>query len=208
MNNDIGLSLSALAKVLRRAKSGLHKLAKAGKIPRLANGRFDLAAVQRALEGNLEPSRARRSPSEQSGEQVNGRTTGAISGSADAEQAVSLIQQVLERENAYKGTIDFNAARTAETIVKTYSRWLDNEERSRRLVDADTMKDTVSVLAREDRDRWTNWPSQIGPLLAFEIGSDPVKTIIELEKHVRQNLADMAGEQMVRAAVEAKIEAL
>lgn len=211
--NDAGLSLSALAKILRRAKSGLHKLAKAGKIPQLSNGRYDLAAVQRALESNLEPSRAKRSQGERNpagpGEQVNGRTPRpTISAPADAEQAVSVIREVLEREGAFKGIVDFNAARTAELILKSYGRWLDNEERTKGLIDAKAACEWVSDWAREVRDAWLNWPSRIGALLADDIGSDSVKTMIALEKHVREHLSELADPDEMRNRIENKIEAL
>ncbi len=208
--NDAGLSLSALAKVLRRAKSGLHKLSKAGKIPQLPNGRYDLAAVQRALESNLEPSRAKRFHGEQNpavpGEQVNERTRGTISAPADAQQAVSLIREVLEKENAFKGTVDFNAARTAELILKSYGRWLDNEERTKRLVCAETIKEMSFQFAREYRDALLNWPGQIGAMLAHEIGSDPVRTMIALEKYIRQHLTEISTEGQIRARAEEIIE--
>ncbi len=49
------LSLRALARLLDRAPSGIHKLATQGKIPRNADGTFDLAPVMVALNENLSP---------------------------------------------------------------------------------------------------------------------------------------------------------
>lgn len=46
------LSLRALARLLDRAPSGIHKLAAQGKIPRNADGTFDLAPVMVALNEN------------------------------------------------------------------------------------------------------------------------------------------------------------
>ncbi|MGD0076721.1 MAG: hypothetical protein ABSD31_20695 [Candidatus Binataceae bacterium] len=51
------LSLRELARRLERAPSGLHKLAVRGKIPRNADGSFDLAPVMVALKENLSPLR-------------------------------------------------------------------------------------------------------------------------------------------------------
>ncbi|MCP1851231.1 MULTISPECIES: hypothetical protein [unclassified Bradyrhizobium] len=205
--NDAGLSLSALAKVLRRAKSGLHKLAKTGKIPQLPNGRYDLAAVQRALDGNLEPSRAKRSQGEQNsvdpGEQVN---SSALRSKKEAKQAVTMIQEVLETEGAYHGKIDFNAARTAELILKARARYIEIEHQAKRLVDANVVKESAFGFAREYRDALMNWPSQIGAMLAHEIGSDPVVTMIALEKYVRQHLTEISTAAEVRAKVEEAIE--
>lgn len=204
--NDAGLSLSALAKILSRAKSGLHKLAKAGKIPQLPNGRYDLAAVQRALDSNLEPSRAKRSLGEQidlDGEQVN---TSPPRTKQEARQAVTMIQEVLESEGAYHGKVDFNAARTAELILKARARWIEMEQQAKRLVCAKTVKEMSFKFAREYRDALMNWPSQIGAMLAHEIGSDPVLTMIALEKYVRQHLTEIATEAQMRAAAEDVLE--
>ena len=52
-----GVSLSELARQLGRAKSGLHKLAKAKQIPQLDDGSFDVDAVRSALDSNLDPAR-------------------------------------------------------------------------------------------------------------------------------------------------------
>lgn len=51
------LSLRELARLLGRAPSGVHKLAAQGKIPRNADGSFDLAPVMVALKENLSPLR-------------------------------------------------------------------------------------------------------------------------------------------------------
>ena len=53
-----GIGLSELARRLGRAKSGLHKLASLGQIPRNTDGSFDQVAVEKAL-GNLDPARRR-----------------------------------------------------------------------------------------------------------------------------------------------------
>ncbi|WP_336488413.1 hypothetical protein [Methylobacterium nigriterrae] len=52
-----GLSLSELARHLGRAKSGPHKLAAKGQIPKRADGKFDLEAVRTALAANTDPAR-------------------------------------------------------------------------------------------------------------------------------------------------------
>lgn len=51
------LSLSELARRLGRAKSGLHKLAAAGQIPKGADGKYDEAEVRAALAANTDPAR-------------------------------------------------------------------------------------------------------------------------------------------------------
>lgn len=207
-----GYSLSALAKVLGRAKSGLHKLAKSKQIPQQLNGKFNLAAVQAALASNLEPGRAKRvhrNEGERSpGEQVNKVTDKAVTTPEDAAEVVSLIKSILQDEGVAAGVIDFNAARTAELIVKTRRRWIESEEKAKRLVDADAMREEAWKWGRENRDAWMNWPSRIGPMIASELGIDPVRTIIALENYVRGHLSEMADENQIRARMEDRIKAL
>lgn len=189
--NSEPLSLNALAKVLGRAKSGLHRLARNGQIPRLPDGKFDLAAVQKALAANIDPSRARhKGPCERSAcEHVNKKPK-PVKTLDDAAEAVSLIRRVLEEEGVASGTIDYQAARTADLILKARERALKMEIESGRLVEADVVRNAVFDLARQDRDSWQNWPSQIGPLLASELGADIAKTITVLEDFVRRHLGE------------------
>jgi hypothetical protein len=88
------------------------------------------------------------------------------------------------------GLIDFNATRTAELILKSRERWLRYEVDSGRLVDKATVEKQVFAFARQNRDALMNWPSQIGPLLAAELGVEQVKLVILLENYVRRFLEE------------------
>jgi hypothetical protein len=46
--------------------------------------------------------------------------------------------------------------------------------KSGRLVDAEAAKKAVFDLSCQDRDSWANWPSRVTPLIAAELGVDPV----------------------------------
>lgn len=200
MNGIDDYSLSAIAKILGRAKSGLHKLSQRGQIPKQTNGRYNLRAVQEALKANIEPSRAKRvrAPGEHpKGERVNTRVNKRaakpVKTPEEAAEAISLIRGILEAEGAAAGVIDFQAARTAELILKTRERALRMDVESGRLCDVQTLHDCVFKFARTQRDMIQNWPSQVGAIIAGELGlADIPMTIITLEKYIRQLLIDIA----------------
>lgn len=196
-------SLSALAKVLGRAKSGLHKLAKSGQIPMLSNGRYNLASVQAALASNVDPGRQRgvhrkskargeRAAGEQSGDQVNTASVRPVSTPDEAREAISMVRRILDEEGVKAGMVDFNATRTADLILKARERAIRIEVAQGRLVDADAVRKTVFNLSREDRDSWTNWPARIAPIMAAQFGLDQMALTIYLEEAVRQHLTERA----------------
>ena len=165
------LSLSALAVRLGRAKSGLHKLAGKGQIPRLASGKYDPEAVAAALKSNLDP--ARRAPVHRSPEQVNSgeRVNGGerppdVTTVAEARDAVALIARTLREEgHAAVDEVDYNAARTAETILKARMRQLQIEEQSGRLIDADRAERGWADAMVKVRARLLAVPSDVAQLL-------------------------------------------
>lgn len=59
-NPASAVSLSALAKILNRSKSGLWWLEKTGHIKRNALGKFDIAEVQRAIAETVDQTMAHR----------------------------------------------------------------------------------------------------------------------------------------------------
>ena len=189
-------SLSALAKGLGRAKSGLHKLAKNGQIPKLANGRFDLAAVQKALAANIDPGRRRvhlTAKPEQPSRQQEPLAVDPIETLEAAAEAVSLIKTILAEEGVPSGAVDYNAARTAELILKARERHLKMQQQSGELVDAATIRDEIFKLSRQNRDSWSNWPSRAAPLIAAELGVPLVTLAVILEKHVRLHQVELGN---------------
>lgn len=194
-------SLTAIAKILGRAKSGLHKLAKSGQITALPNGRYDLATVQRALSVNIDPARRRgvhlasgEQRGERSSEQVNASPPRPVSTPEDAAEAITLIRRILEEEGATVGKVDYQAARTAEMILKSRERALRLEVESGKLVDGTTITKKMFEFSRRNRDAWSNWPSQIAPLLASDLGVDQVRLVVLLENYVRRHLTEMADQ--------------
>jgi phosphoribosyl-dephospho-CoA transferase len=67
-----------------------------------------------------------------------------------------LIRGILESEGAAAGVVDFQAARTAELILKTRERALRMEVDQGRLCDVDAVYRGVSTLSRNQRDTLQN----------------------------------------------------
>lgn len=75
-------------------------------------------------------------------------------------------------------------------------RKLEHEIRSGRLVDRERVEAQVFTASREDRDAWLNWPSRIAPLIAASLHVDAVALAVELERHVREHLAERSDPRL------------
>ena len=142
-----GISLSELGRRLGRGKSGLHKLAAKGSIPRREDGKFDLDAVRSAIAANTEPSRQAKpfTPVHGSGNSERtvplGEAACAVVSQAtvEAHLATTRVREILLAEGIDVGDqpLSFNDARTAETIVKVWQRDQLHAEAKGRLIDAE-----------------------------------------------------------------------
>jgi len=145
------VSLSELARRLGRAKSGLHKLAANGQIPKGEDGKFDEAAVREALAANTDPVRQPEAftgvHAPENGENAeNGGRPAALAAATtqatvEAHLATTRLREILSAEGvviADGEPLTFNHARTAEKIVQTWQRDQAHAEARGRLIDAET----------------------------------------------------------------------
>ncbi len=86
----------------------------------------------------------------------------------------------------------FSRARAVKETYAAQLMRLQYQLRSGQLVDAEKVRAGVETFARQDRDRLMNWPAQNGPIMAAELGVDPVKLTVMLEKYVRKHLEECA----------------
>jgi hypothetical protein len=201
------LSLRQLGRLLKRDPSGLGRALKKLGVSTTSDGKFDKDEVLIALGPKISAA-----PVDGVDNQRESTPRGLhpprskVTTIEDAKLAVTLVKQVLREEGSVASVVDLEAARTAETILKARERWLKIEATSGRLVDREAVEREIFALARADRDRLMNWPSQIGPLLANELGvADIPKVIIGLEKYVRQHLKECSEnvfEQSTKAGLE------
>lgn len=142
-------------------RSGLCRQIKAGSV-RSHDGLVRLSEVIADRGANIEEPRGKR--------------TTAVARTADA---------------TIGATTALGTAKTNKEVMLGNLRALEYEQKAGRLVDRATVERRVFELARASRDGWANWPSQAGPLIAHELGvGDIAKTIIVLEKYVREHLLE------------------
>lgn len=143
------LSLSELARRLGRAKSGLHKLAAAGQIPKGDDGKYDEAEVRAALVANTDPARQRGVFTSVHGAENGERTpasdptlaAAAAQATVEAHLATTRIREILAAEGVVIDDgegLTFNHARTADKIVQAWERDRAHAEAAGRMIDAAT----------------------------------------------------------------------
>jgi hypothetical protein len=181
-----GLTLGELSRRLGRDKGGLSRLAKKGRIPRNTDGTFDENAVRAAMKATIDPARAK--PLIDGVDDVDGSST--INTPEQAREAIALIAQILNEEGQ-EGLSGFNAARTAETILKVRERDLNLAKKRGELVDSRRAAELIFAKARSERDVWLQWPARVGALMAAELKLDPHQMETVLDAYVRQHLAEI-----------------
>lgn len=185
MSKADSLSLTELARRLGRSKSGVHKLAAKGQIPRNSDGSFCEHDVRESLAGNLDP--ARRIHVHDRGEPANV----VVKNEAEAREAVNFIARVLKEAGAeHTGAIDYNAARTAETILKARQREMQMAERRKELVPFARIKPHVDKAFIGLRQSIQKVPGRFGAEIAAECGCDPA----DLDRALSRALAMVLDE--------------
>ena len=183
-----GLSQRKLAVALGVSPKAIRTAVAKKWILPLADGSFDENAARAAYVSRADPARTkvrRENP------------VPSVATPADAKAAVSLVRQILIDEGMpAAGPMDFDQARTADTILRTRERALRMEVESGKLVDADVVRDEIFKLSRADRDSWVNWPSRVAPLLAAELGVPLITLALALEREVRTHLFERADPKL------------
>jgi hypothetical protein len=113
---------------------------------------------------------------------------------ADARDAIALIARVLQAEGVEAGgPIDFNAARTADTILKAYQRDLAMAQKRKELVPISGVKLHVEKAFVTARQTIQRLPSRHVPAMAAELGVDPGDLDRVLNRAIAAELEDMSG---------------
>jgi len=188
-----GISGRQLAKELGLSEAAVRKAARAGRIKPLADGSFDADACRQAWGKATDPARTKvREPAHQG-------TRTPVRTAEEAEAAVALIARVLTAEGiTYSGEVDYNAARTADTILKAYERDLKIAQRRRELVPIASVKEHVGRSFIGLRQAIQRIPSRHVPAIAAELGCDPAALDAALTKAIAIEL-DALSAPVVRA---------
>lgn len=125
---------------------------------------------------------------------------GLLATNAKAQVNVAASDKVLEANNLgrFRKEESAGAAATKASTRKENAlarlRELDVEEREGRLVDVNEARDLAFRLAQLVQDRLTSWPARVSAQMATEMGVKTGVVSAALEKYVRLELADIAGE--------------
>jgi hypothetical protein len=92
------------------------------------------------------------------------------------------------------GTLNSHRLRGEE--LKNRQREISIAEAEGRLVDKEKTKRAVFGLARQIREHWQTWPARVAPIMASELGIDAKKLQAELDRRIREHLAELAEPQL------------
>ena len=186
----MGMSIRAYARHRGVSHVAVLQAAKAGRIPLEPDGTVDPAKADAAWRRSTEPSRAKARP----------ETLKPV-----AEAALGSVRETLKEHGLPAvGPMTFVQARTGHEVAKAHLARLRLQRMKGELVDRAEAAALVFRLAREERDRWVNWPVRIAALMAAELSAScseatgqpvsieahPMQKI--LETHVRAHLAELA----------------
>ena len=194
------ISLSELARRLGRAKSGLHKLAATGQIPKGADGKFDEADVRAALAANTDPARqpgaftgVHGTENGENGERPAALVAATAQASVEAHLARTRIREILAAEGvviADGEELSFNHARTAEKIVQTWERDRAHAEAAGRMINAGTAERRLADEMVKLRARLL----AISGKVAMKLSHLTPHEVQEIDQVVRDAMSDAAGD--------------
>ena len=88
--------------------------------------------------------------------------------------------------------MSYDEARTATETLKAHHELLDLRERRGELVERRLAEGLLFSALREVRDAWLAWPNRVAATMAAALDVPPAALLGELDKAVRQQLADVA----------------
>lgn len=190
----MGLSKRGYAR--HRAELGLKgtthqavsKAIETGRISTEPDGTIDPDKADAQWKSNTDPSHQ-----DSAGNQkvATGNREAPVRTEDDAREAVNLIARVLAEEGQ-TGLNGFDAARTAETILKVHERDLGLAKARGELIDRSKAEQIAFSFSRAARDALLQWPARVAAIMASELKVDPHQMETVLDKHVREHLADVA----------------
>lgn len=188
----------ALAAALGVNEGSVRKALKRGAVPRESDGSFDLERCRAAWEANTDPARTKvRKRADQGAQSAPGGAQSAVRTPDEAKAAVALISAVLTAEGASAATIDFNAARTAEAIVRTYARKLALDLRRGELVEIEEVGKELEREFSIVRGRLLAIPGK----LAAKLVGLPVSAIrLAIEDEISEALSELHAPAIEAAA--------
>ena len=97
-----------------------------------------------------------------------------------------------DEPGALASALELARARAGVMTAEAELRRLRLEERRGQLLDRHATLAKFFTVTRTLRDAWLAWPSRIGAELAADLGVEPARLMIALERYVRRQLTESA----------------
>jgi hypothetical protein len=196
----VGVSRREFARIIGASEGAVRKAIKARRIDVLDDGTIDVDAGRLRWARTTDPARSKvRIAPKSTQDAARGGAQASVTTEDDARDAVSLVRRVLREEGADgDGTIDFDKARIAETILKSHERELKMAQRRKELVPLASVKGHVERAFIGLRQAIQRLPSRHVASIAAEIGCDPSLLDAALSKAIAAEL-DVLSSPVVRA---------
>jgi hypothetical protein len=183
------ISIAAAAREIGLNKSTLSRQVESGKI-RSHDGKVRLSEVYEDRAKNIDAAIWSNRPKK------NGTASHAPSHATDPKDEDG-DPDTVEIDGV---VLDINSAKALKETYLGRLAKLKFKVESGTLVEADAVHRAVFELSRQDRDAWSNWPAQVSPLMASELGIDQVALAVILERYVREHLTDRSRSAPLRIA--------
>lgn len=198
----MGISRRAYAAHRGVAESAVRKAIASGRITVEADGTIDPAKADAQWSTQTDPAKQRGPHAQALGAASAAATSRAMAGTKPVPQsAIQAVDETLRDAGQEppadpggegSGEVSFLRARMANEVLKAQTAKVRLQKMKGELVDRARASAMVYDLARRERDAWLNWPARVAANMAAELGVEPHKTELVLDRFLRQHLLEMA----------------
>lgn len=167
----MGISRREYARLRGVSESAVRKAITTGRISVEADGTIDPGRADRQWDERTDPARQR-------GEHARTLAAATAAGTARAQAA--------------RGEVSFLRARLANEVIKAQLAKVRLGKAKGELVDRARAASLVFDLARRERDAWIGWPARVASNMAAELGTDPHRLEVVLDRYLREHLGELA----------------
>ena len=191
------VSLRAFARLIGVDESAVRKAKKEGRISVLPEGTIDPEQGRREWRANTDPARTKLRTQPQVRTTVRTR---AVRTEEEAHAAVGLVRRILLAEGHAQGdaALDYNLARTADTILKAHERQLRMDERRKTLVPLARVRPHIEKAFIGYRQAMQRLPSRFSAQIAAELGCEAPALEAALSRAIQAVLEELSA-PVVRA---------
>lgn len=199
----MGLSRRKYAEYRGVSESAVRKAIASGRITPEEDGTIDPLKADAEWDSSTDPAKQRGKHATSAGVKSAAATARAKAGELKPvpKAAIDAVNSTLteageqapaEVPGADGGEISFVKAKMANEVLKAQTAKVRLQKMKNELVDRPRAEVDVFALARRERDSWINWPARIAANMAAELGVDPHRLEVTLDKYLRAHLADLS----------------